>query len=420
MNASYGNSPDALKRDAVRAWLESWGFVDNPFALWNAGIEPRLEEYFVKRPFFDQLLNDPRSTLVFAPRGGGKSATRIMIQSESRPAAYTSSIFAVSFTDFSPFLESHSQLPQLTLADYLPHLFAVALPTLLKALAVNPESNAGMTIKDVGELNAWLERYANNALDEENLRLLFNLADSDLEQATVSALIDHVYHGVSLPSHLSVRLIPLVRFLHQLYTYGEEPFRLVFKSPSEEVKAFIQFALRLLNYAPTACRAIYFLIDGVDEYPLTQHHPETTAELLRPLLGNLPFLELPGLAVKFFLPVEQRAALEQAARTDRLDVISLAWETMMRGEESELLFLLRRRIAAFNTMGRRGLGELCHPSLKRWLEEAMVLEAQGSPRNLMRLGNMIFAEHCRDMPPPKSVCWNFSTSTRAKFARKMK
>lgn len=55
--------------------LHNLGFAEDPFAKSNADEESNLESYFVPPPFFDAVFgnyHDPRSVIVFAPRGGGK------------------------------------------------------------------------------------------------------------------------------------------------------------------------------------------------------------------------------------------------------------------------------------------------------------------------------------------------------------
>ena len=81
---------------------------------------------------------------------------------------------------------------------------------------------------------------------------------------------------------------------------------------------------------------------------------------------------------KFFLPEEQRAAIERIARTnDRLEALTLTWGGPQPEAAEVLRELLRRRIATFNARGMRGLGELCAGSLRRTIEDEM-LKVAGS------------------------------------------
>jgi len=63
------------------------GFDSNPFQYTNAEKEDRLEEYFISPPYFESVWGNPqnpKSAIVFAPRGGGKTAQRKMVELQSR------------------------------------------------------------------------------------------------------------------------------------------------------------------------------------------------------------------------------------------------------------------------------------------------------------------------------------------------
>ena len=65
--------------------VQSLGFSEDPFAQHNAEKETRLEEYFVRSEYFSEVFGDPdspESYIVFAPRGGGKTAQRMMMEKE--------------------------------------------------------------------------------------------------------------------------------------------------------------------------------------------------------------------------------------------------------------------------------------------------------------------------------------------------
>ncbi len=66
--------------------MARFGFSEDPFASTNAADEPLIDHYFVQPPFFPAVIGDPRkpkSNVVFAPRGGGKTAQKIMIERRS-------------------------------------------------------------------------------------------------------------------------------------------------------------------------------------------------------------------------------------------------------------------------------------------------------------------------------------------------
>lgn len=141
------------KKDPIMAWLADWGFADNPFGIWEASHESLLQKYFVKHPFYEQLRDDHASTLVFASRGHGKTALRLMLQSECRPQQPHSPVFAVSFTEFSSLVAKVEQNQECTVADYLRPFFSAATGLLLEAISDLVIAGATFSPADWGELH---------------------------------------------------------------------------------------------------------------------------------------------------------------------------------------------------------------------------------------------------------------------------
>ena len=71
--------------------LNNLGFEQDPFATTNADEEQLLQDYFIEPPFFKAVYGDisrPKSTIVFAPRGGGKTALKRRIEISSGTDAF--------------------------------------------------------------------------------------------------------------------------------------------------------------------------------------------------------------------------------------------------------------------------------------------------------------------------------------------
>jgi hypothetical protein len=71
--------------------LQNLGFERDPFATTNADEEELLQDYFIEPPFFKAVygdINRPKSTIVFAPRGGGKTALKRRIEISSGTDAF--------------------------------------------------------------------------------------------------------------------------------------------------------------------------------------------------------------------------------------------------------------------------------------------------------------------------------------------
>jgi hypothetical protein len=80
--------------------LANLGFELDPFAQTNADEEDRLSNYFIEPPFFNAVHGDlasPKSAVVFAPRGGGKTALKRMLELSSQ----TEPFLCVTYNNFS-------------------------------------------------------------------------------------------------------------------------------------------------------------------------------------------------------------------------------------------------------------------------------------------------------------------------------
>lgn len=79
--------------------LRNLGFNLDPFAKTNADEEELLKSYFIEPPFFKAVYGDlstPKSAVVFAPRGGGKTALKRMLELSSQ----TDEFMCVTYNQF--------------------------------------------------------------------------------------------------------------------------------------------------------------------------------------------------------------------------------------------------------------------------------------------------------------------------------
>jgi hypothetical protein len=79
------------------------GFFEDPFEYTDADREQRLDEYFVSPPYFDSVIGDarqPASTVVFAPRGSGKSAQRRTIEQIASEVDVARKFLCITYDEF--------------------------------------------------------------------------------------------------------------------------------------------------------------------------------------------------------------------------------------------------------------------------------------------------------------------------------
>jgi hypothetical protein len=127
----------------------------------------------------------------------------------------------------------------------------------------------------------------------------------------------------------------------------------------------------------------------VDELLETANDPQIGANMLTPLLADLRLLELPGYGFKFFIPAEVFQVLHQnsAFRADRLQHVEIRWTPPL------LKRFLVNRLRAYSRTRISSLGPLCNENLSPIIDDWLVELAGLSPRNLLRLGELLITQH---------------------------
>jgi len=133
-------------------------------------------------------------------------------------------------------------------------------------------------------------------------------------------------------------------------------------------------------------RAIYVLVDRVDESESTGNDPVRSFKLIEPMVKSLQLLETPGIAFKFFLWDVLRKQYMHVARPDRIPDELLEWD------RQTLLEMLQKRLRTFSNGNIWTLASVCEPLRNYRADEIAVLFANGSPRDLIRLCARIVTE----------------------------
>lgn len=370
--------------ETLQAWLDIHGFLANPFATQEAAREEKvLGQYFVPPAYFDEIQGDarsPRTTFVFAPRGSGKTAMCLMIERFCQASLEgEGKILAVPYTDFTLVVEAvGGDLDRVTPRLHVTEILKQGVATLAGLLQRRTEfvqrvqqdfSQGERTL-----LQWYCFSYAHRLRPEqlsllrERLGFVIHILEEPAEPFgfTRKPKRDRLKRRVS----------------RELAILLDERNRL---SPVQLLRDFVELVRRL------GIDTVYILVDGVDELLETAADVEAASRLLAPLTANLRLLDMPHLAFKFFLPTEiMDCLLEQGrVRRDRVLIREIRW-----GEE-ELAEILRQRLRAFNRLGYDSLAAVCVPELRGHIDQVLIQKAQGSPRALLRLGELLLAEHCR-------------------------
>ena len=361
--------------------LKNLGFSrGNPFASLEAGKEEGQEwfyESFVEPPRFDEIVGDARSPqpmLVFAPRGSGKTALRVMVHYYCRRGYVPGGqVLSLSHTDLSLIQEAARTNPQADLGRV--HVEAI-LRAGIVALA-----------RQVGESSSLARRLAQQPAEEQTyLRWFVNGFGRDLSPAQWRALAE-----VALADRPAMGRRPSpVPALH---------------APPESGMA-LSYVRLLHNFVGLVrglgFQAVYVLVDGADELATTAAEFGYAARLIEPLAANLKLLDTPGVAFRLFLPAEIRPYLEalESVRRDRIVWYDLVWQP------ERLLALLYKRLDVFSEGRVPALDPICADDLPPgYLERAMVEAADGSPRTLLRLGQEMLRQQAALVGMDEQADW---------------
>lgn len=157
----------------------------------------------------------------------------------------------------------------------------------------------------------------------------------------------------------------------------------------EQVKRFPENA-QTRGYA-----AIHVLVDNVDGYAETQANPRIAELLIRHLVANFDLLDTAGLRFTFFLPLSLKERLLGCGgfTTGRLRIVDMEWTRDLLSE------VLRERLKAASSPCPRSRVDSLKAFTSEQIEEGffgvllenlLLSKAQGSPRRLILLVNMLF------------------------------
>lgn len=389
MSESLVSSQQAI---SVERWLKRHGFFANPFADQEANREKRLTEYFVETPYYDDVMGlptNPRSIVVYAGRGSGKSAHRLMVAQACRPKSRSSSVLAVEYDSFGRLAEqigAGSEIGGSLLRRHLAAIMERTVEALIGSLCSDPNLASSFPLERAGRLKYFWERYGVTVDDPS---LYFGLLRSqcsrplDFEWSAFRTAW-HSEDLLSLIEGSCLRENSRAMLLAELVDVPSDRINETLLS----VAALYELLVALVR--SSRLEAVYVLVDRVDEAHALADRPDRVADMLTPLIGELPLLECPGAAFKFFIPddVARILAERPGIRTDRILFRELHWQDEMMEE------LLSARLSYFSDGKIAALGELCEPDLAAEVDAKIVEFALGVPRNLLRLAEELILAHC--------------------------
>jgi predicted transcriptional regulator len=354
-------------------FLTRLGFNANPFQFTNADEEDHLQRYFLPPPYFDSVWGDPKrptSQVIFAPRGGGKSAQRRMIEHR----ADKENVFTIAYDRFDGL--SGAKLEQLSCEYHLRNIIRIALIGFLLEIherGISASAFQGMEREQTEHLGRTYLGEINRAEAMESIKSL----------RTVSSRAKKFLHDWSGPVSALFSMILKAKGLGGIDLKPSAGFD-ANQGPDAVSKIHLEVVRELLM--SIGFKSIYVLLDKVDETQLTGNSAEDSFLLIKPLIRDLGLLQSRGIGFKFFLWDKLEPHSREWGRSDRIQKFTLSWT------EAQLNEMLSRRLRAFSAGEVENLADLTDVHLAEPLQTLVVLFASGSPRDMIRVCQEIMTE----------------------------
>jgi hypothetical protein len=356
----------------LREFLTRLGFAENPFQFTNADEEEHLQSYFVPPPYFASVWGDPEH-----PK---KTAQRRMIEYQ----AGGNDVFVITYDRFDRL--SGLDIPTLGVDYHLRNIIEVALLGFLLDYYNRGLLAPSFNARERDTIDRLSQHYLSRVTRFEALEALNSLK-------TLPAKAKQILRDWAGPVNtlfsaaLAAKGIP-----HPKITMGwgghPEPIEGPLKTHLEVIRDLILS----IGY-----KAIYILVDKVDETAETGNNAEASFNLVKPLLRDLDLLQMKKVGFKFFLWDMLLRRYQSYARPDRLEQFELSWS------ESELHNMLSKRLAAFSEGKVTDLSQLTNQELAKPLHFLVVLFAAGSPRDMIRVCQEILAEQLQINPDSTNI-----------------
>ncbi len=384
-------------RISLNEWLDFFGLRASPFSKWEAEEEARLSPellttQWVKPACFDRVLgqaSEPRTVLLFAPRGAGKTACRILVEyyctaglGHGERATTGGHVLPILYTNLDEALRESETTEQIDEFWHARAILRQGVESLTSQMMVNEALvQAALQLDAASQLDLYW--FLNNYPP-------LSAAKIDFLQERLGFSI--ILETVRRVGYRQTRTGPP-------HNFSADDLRMLSQRRSsistiDQLSLFVDLvcgpARRGLGF-----EAVYILVDGLDEFLFSADLSTNRAvSLLLPLLANLRLMNARKFAFKFFLPLEvyQQIRQQPVIRHDRLLYETINWT------DSDLQEILRRRLVSYGPI--EDFDMLCAPEL-RGVEKDVLRVAQGNPRSVMRLCEFMLQAHiARPLPQP--------------------
>lgn len=345
----------------LRTVIKNLGFRLDPFAKTNADEEDFLQDYFIEPPFFGAVYGDfnaPKSSVVFAPRGGGKTALKKRIEIASK----TNPFVCVTYNSFPT---AGLKPADITIDYHLRNIIRLLLIAVVSIVADNGPEQLSDAERHILYL---LVKHHLSDIDTTDLKT----AISSVQNLSDKALAMWNKFTGPLGVALNALFTKLGLGTAEVKKLEEANGRL--GQPAEQIEILGNLAIRF------GYKSVYILVDKIDENALTGK-ASASSRFIQPLLSDLSVLELRRFAFKFFLWDKLADDYRAIARPDRVKYYELHWTN------DQLVEMLSKRLKAHSDGKVSSLAEIAdlEADADIDLDRLVVAFSGASPRNIIRV-----------------------------------
>lgn len=347
------------------------GFDDNPFQFTNADEEERLADYFIPPPYFATVIGNPEKpspSIVFAPRGGGKSAQRRMIELEANKL----DILSVTYDRFE--FSRDENLESVSLMYHLDNIITRVLLGILYKIDSLSLTDSSFHAEEREFIRGLCQQYLGHLTQQELVGAIKSLRSfEDKIRIKVKEYISPISGFINLI--LTAHNIPTINF----DVAGPKQVRL-----DQSQKYNLEQLGRLAK--SLGFKSVYILIDKVDETQYTGNDSGASYKLIESLIRDLELLSISGYCFKFFLWDEIKPYHIKYARPDRVQEFDLNWEFRKIKEA------LSKRLDAFSKGKITSLSQITgFPTANDFITNMVLFFSNNSPRDVVRICQEICA-----------------------------
>ncbi|MCP4346186.1 MAG: trypsin-like peptidase domain-containing protein [Desulfobacterales bacterium] len=381
-----------LTEQKLSEWLEAVGFKRNPFEGIDARYEPYLMEYFIYPVGFEKMLgNNP--AVLYAPRGGGKTASRRMVEHACEVGDdVEDNIFTVVYEDFQGVVEQASgTLSKVTAKMHVEAIIKNSIQQLFDYLLKYPKvmthnSESMLILKQfIQKFPGCIEEYRiNKALRETNI------TKTDILNAIKHDCIDGLLFKVEDDFH------PLIRFMTAILKQEITENHIDELTPTQ----LMERLFNLIKNVGFDC--MFILIDNVDGLYETDDDDNACVTLLSSLAGTVSLMCLERVYFKFFLPIGTKPIISKfkSFRINQVRPVMAEWPP------EKLHMVLRERLKAATKKERRfpitTLDEVSVVELRGRIDNELVKHSK-TPRDLLTLGKEVLQKHQGISPDSEEI-----------------